>query len=219
MRGSSSYTIARYLRGCSSALCWTAVAAIIAGAAGALFGVAIGAAIAILYGDASMFMSVFVHCLLSSAGAGALVGAFINLSDGCNPLSDRDPDEAAAPKNGRLLDGRGTIRAGFLEPLHNRGRAGAAVVSDDPLLIRTASTAVPVLGPLDPQPDNLIELAAGEVVPADGVVVAGTALVDESEITGQSGRVVREPGDRSRVLRGTQVVCGAIRIRVLARPR
>ncbi|MEF9841501.1 MAG: potassium-transporting ATPase subunit KdpB [Raoultibacter sp.] len=54
---------------------------------------------------------------------------------------------------------------------------------------------------------DLIFVAAGEQVPADGEVIQGAASVDESAITGESAPVVRESGgDRSSVTGGTTVL-------------
>src|SRR3954451_5056668 len=53
---------------------------------------------------------------------------------------------------------------------------------------------------------DLVLVETGEVIPADGEVVAGVASVDESAITGESAPVVREAGgDRSGVTGGTRV--------------
>jgi K+-transporting ATPase ATPase B chain len=55
----------------------------------------------------------------------------------------------------------------------------------------------------------------GQIIPADGEVVSGTSLVDESAITGESAPVVREPGsDRSAVTAGTRIMTNALQIRV-----
>ena len=62
-------------------------------------------------------------------------------------------------------------------------------------------------------------VAAGEVIPADGEVIAGIASVDESAITGESAPVIRESGgDRSAVTGGTKVLSDQIVVRVTARP-
>jgi len=68
----------------------------------------------------------------------------------------------------------------------------------------------------------IAELRAGDVVlvrpgsrlPADGVVVEGTADVDESMITGESRAVTRQPGDL--VIAGTVAAGGSLRIKVTA---
>jgi potassium-transporting ATPase ATP-binding subunit len=64
-----------------------------------------------------------------------------------------------------------------------------------------------------------VVVSAGEVIPADGEVIAGIASVDESAITGESAPVIRESGgDRSAVTGGTRVLSDQITVRVTARP-
>ncbi len=66
---------------------------------------------------------------------------------------------------------------------------------------------------------DLVRVAAGEVIPGDGEVVHGAAMVDESAITGESAPVVREAGgDRSAVTGGTRVLSDTIEIRITANP-
>lgn len=60
---------------------------------------------------------------------------------------------------------------------------------------------------------------AGDVVPADGDVVAGVASVDESAITGESAPVIRESGgDFSAVTGGTRVLSDWLMVRVSVNP-
>ncbi|MBP2277745.1 MULTISPECIES: potassium-transporting ATPase subunit KdpB [Sphingomonas] len=57
----------------------------------------------------------------------------------------------------------------------------------------------------------------GDLIPADGEVVAGVASVNEAAITGESAPVIREGGgDRSAVTAGTRVIADAITVRVTA---
>jgi heavy metal translocating P-type ATPase len=63
-------------------------------------------------------------------------------------------------------------------------------------------------------PGDVVEVAAGAVLPADGVVVEGEAGVDESMLTGESRLVRKEPG--SEVAGGTCSVDGRLRVRVTA---
>jgi K+-transporting ATPase ATPase B chain len=66
---------------------------------------------------------------------------------------------------------------------------------------------------------DVVRVAAGELIPADGEIVEGVASVDESAITGESAPVIRESGgDRSAVTGGTRVLSDWIRIRVTANP-
>jgi K+-transporting ATPase ATPase B chain len=61
-------------------------------------------------------------------------------------------------------------------------------------------------------------VSAGQVIPSDGEVIEGIALVDESAITGESAPVVREAGgDRSAVTGGTTVTSDEIVVRITAR--
>ncbi|TDD96861.1 heavy metal translocating P-type ATPase [Jiangella asiatica] len=62
--------------------------------------------------------------------------------------------------------------------------------------------------------DDVVLVRSGGRVPADGVVVEGTAEVDESTVTGESKTVARGPGDR--VVAGTVATDTAVRVRVTA---
>ena len=66
---------------------------------------------------------------------------------------------------------------------------------------------------------DVVRVAAGQVIPADGEIIEGVASVDESAITGESAPVIRESGgDRSAVTGGTRVLSDWIRVRVTANP-
>ena len=67
--------------------------------------------------------------------------------------------------------------------------------------------------------DDVVVVAAGEMIPGDGEVIEGAATVDESAITGESAPVIREAGgDRSAVTGGTRVLSDEIKIRITANP-
>ena len=69
----------------------------------------------------------------------------------------------------------------------------------------------------DLKEDDLVICEKGDIVPADGEVIQGTAMVDESVITGESPAVLRESGgDHNRVFAKTVVLGGRIIIRVAA---
>ncbi len=56
---------------------------------------------------------------------------------------------------------------------------------------------------------DVVVVEAGEAIPGDGRVIEGTALVDESAITGESAPVLRNSGsDGGAVIAGTRVVSG-----------
>jgi Cu2+-exporting ATPase len=61
---------------------------------------------------------------------------------------------------------------------------------------------------------DVILVRPGSRVPADGIVVQGTADVDESLITGESKRIPKEPG--AAVVGGTVAEGGSLRVRVKA---
>ncbi|MEA3003441.1 MAG: potassium-transporting ATPase ATP-binding subunit [Sphingomonadales bacterium] len=66
---------------------------------------------------------------------------------------------------------------------------------------------------------EVVLVETGDLVPADGEVVAGVASVNEAAITGESAPVIREAGgDRSAVTAGTRVISDSIRVKVTAEP-
>jgi K+-transporting ATPase ATPase B chain len=63
---------------------------------------------------------------------------------------------------------------------------------------------------------EVMVVEAGQVIPADGMVIEDIASVDESAVTGESAPVIRESGgDRSTVTGGTQVLSGRIVVEVV----
>ncbi|MEI7933602.1 MAG: potassium-transporting ATPase subunit KdpB [Chlorobiaceae bacterium] len=71
------------------------------------------------------------------------------------------------------------------------------------------------VGSDDLQESDLVIVLTGEIIPGDGEVVDGAAMVDESAITGESAPVVREAGgDRSGVVGGTRVISDSIVVRI-----
>jgi K+-transporting ATPase ATPase B chain len=62
---------------------------------------------------------------------------------------------------------------------------------------------------------DLVIVEAGGVIPCDGTVIEGLAMVDESTITGESAAVLREAdSDRAAVIAGTRVLTCRIVIKV-----
>jgi len=67
--------------------------------------------------------------------------------------------------------------------------------------------------------DEVVMVETGDLIPADGEVVEGVALVNEAAITGESAPVIREGGgDRSAVTAGTRVIADWIKVRVTVGP-
>jgi K+-transporting ATPase ATPase B chain len=112
-----------------------------------------------------------------------------------------------------LAEGRGKARADTLRTTKSETRVRVlASEGDDPAkATETLSTAL--------RPGQFVQVAAGEVIPADGEVVRGVASINESAITGESAPVIREAGgDRSSVTGGTTIVSDWLVIRVTAEP-
>ncbi len=66
---------------------------------------------------------------------------------------------------------------------------------------------------------DVVLVEAGDILPADGEVIEGVALVDESILTGKNTPVAREAGgNRTTVTAGARVLSGWLVVRVRARP-
>ncbi len=108
-----------------------------------------------------------------------------------------------------LAEGRGKAQADTLRK--TRRETVAHVLQPDQTVVDKESTKL-VIG------DRCV-VDAGELIPGDGDVVEGMALVDESAITGESAPVIRESGgDRSAVTGGTRVLSDRVVVQVTAAP-
>ena len=66
---------------------------------------------------------------------------------------------------------------------------------------------------------DVILIREHELIPGDGQIIEGAALIDESAITGESAAVLRESGgDRDAVTIGTRIVSGEIKVKITADP-
>ncbi len=66
---------------------------------------------------------------------------------------------------------------------------------------------------------DIVFVKEGDIIPGDGDITAGTALVDESAITGESAPVIRESGgDRCGVTGGTKILSGSATVRITVNP-
>jgi len=65
-----------------------------------------------------------------------------------------------------------------------------------------------------------VKVIAGDIIPADGEVIAGVASVDESAITGESAPVLKETGSdvASTVTGGTRIISDELTIRITSDP-
>jgi len=108
-----------------------------------------------------------------------------------------------------LAEGQGRAQADSLKK--NRSEAVAKRLLND------GSTET--ISALQLKKEDMILLEDGDIIPGDGEVAVGTALIDESAITGESAPVIREcGGDRSGVTGGTRVLSGKIKVRITANP-
>jgi K+-transporting ATPase ATPase B chain len=111
-----------------------------------------------------------------------------------------------------VAEGRGRARAESLRRARSSTRTKLLVRPDDRTLWQPRDAA-------DLREDDVVLVEAGDLVPADGEVVAGIASVNEAAVTGESAPVIRESGgDRSAVTGGTLVVSDWLVVRVTAAP-
>ena len=115
---------------------------------------------------------------------------------------DADHDHAAGPLAGDALDRPGPRRPAALADLlpDTAERVTASGTEEVPIAAARVG--------------DVVLVRPGGRVPVDGLVVEGTADVDESMITGESRAVPKEPGDT--VVAGTVAGGGSLRVRVTA---
>jgi K+-transporting ATPase ATPase B chain len=108
-----------------------------------------------------------------------------------------------------LAEGQGRAQAESLKK--NRGEAVAKRLLGDGGIEKIPAVKL--------KKEDIIFVEDGDTIPGDGEVISGTALIDESAITGESAPVIRESGgDRSGVTGGTRVLSGKIKVRITANP-
>lgn len=108
---------------------------------------------------------------------------------------------------GRYLDhrARGMARGAAAELTALRARSATRIGADG------ARTAVAIE---ELQPGDIVEVAAGERIPADGVIAAGRSDLDRSMVTGESAPEAAGPGDTAHA--GMLNLTGPFRLRVMA---
>ncbi len=108
-----------------------------------------------------------------------------------------------------VAEARGKAQAASLRSA--RADTPANRVLDDGKIEMVSSTTL--------KHDDLVRVGVGQLIPADGEIVQGLAMVDESAITGESAPVLREAGgDFSSVTGGTKVISDEIIVRVTSLP-
>ncbi len=108
-----------------------------------------------------------------------------------------------------MAEGRGKAQAATLRK--TRAETVARVQLPDGTIVEKPSPELQI--------GDLCVVETGEVIPGDGDVVQGIAMVDESAITGESAPVIRESGgDRSAVTGGTRVLSDRIIVQISSKP-
>src|ERR1700683_2358078 len=108
-----------------------------------------------------------------------------------------------------LAEGRGKAQADTLRKA--RAETVAHVLQSDGSIVDKPSTKLEV--------GDRCVVTVNEVIPGDGDVIEGLALVDESAITGEAAPVIPEcGGDRSAVTGGTKVLSDRIVVQIATAP-
>lgn len=108
-----------------------------------------------------------------------------------------------------LAEGKGRAQASFLKKL--KSDITAKLIQKDGSTQTVAALAL--------NKGDIVIVNENDIIPSDGEVIEGTALVDESPITGESAPVIRESGgDRSAVTGGTKVLSGTLKILIATLP-
>ncbi|MFN7901086.1 MAG: potassium-transporting ATPase subunit KdpB, partial [Synechococcaceae cyanobacterium] len=109
-----------------------------------------------------------------------------------------------------LAEGRGKAQADALR--RTQARTQARRQRSDGALERVDSSEL--------RRGDVVLVQAGDVIPADGEVIAGLASVDESAITGESAPVLKEAGSdvAGSVTGGTRILSDQLTLRISADP-
>ena len=108
-----------------------------------------------------------------------------------------------------LAEGRGRAQAESLRQA--RSEAVANRLMKDNSIEQVPATVL--------HKNDLVVVKGGEVIPSDGEITEGVALVDESAMTGESAPAVREPGGSlCGVTGGTRLISGQIEVRITVDP-
>lgn len=83
----------------------------------------------------------------------------------------------------------------------------------------TKNGNIKLINACDLKKGNIIIAEANDIIPIDGEVIEGLALVDESSITGESVPVIKEAnGEFKLVISGTRVMNNCLKIKVTETP-
>lgn len=110
-----------------------------------------------------------------------------------------------------MAEGRGKAQANSLRQTKSETKAK--------LLNSLDSTDYRLVFGTELKKGDIILIENGDIIPADGEIIEGTALIDESAITGESAAVLKQSGgDKSSVLAGTRIISDWIKVKTTSNP-
>ena len=110
-----------------------------------------------------------------------------------------------------MAEGRGKAQANSLRQTKVETKAK--------LLMSEKSTDYKLISATELKKGDMVLVETGSIIPGDGEIVDGVALVDESAITGESAAVLKQGGgDKSSVTAGTSVISDWIKIKITSNP-
>ncbi|MEP7133912.1 MAG: potassium-transporting ATPase subunit KdpB [Chloroflexota bacterium] len=116
-----------------------------------------------------------------------------------------------------VAEGRGKAQAESLRKA--RQDTPAKKLRSEAKEIESARSKIETVSSTALRKNDFFLVETGDILPADGEIVAGIASVDESAVTGESAPVVREAGgDRSAVTGGTRLLSDWLIVRVSSDP-
>ncbi len=110
-----------------------------------------------------------------------------------------------------MAEGRGKAQANSLRQTKTETKAK--------LLKDLESSDYKLLPAEELKKDDIVLVETNNIVPGDGEIIEGVALIDESAITGESAAVLKQSGgDKSSVIAGTRVISDWIKIKITSNP-
>lgn len=111
-----------------------------------------------------------------------------------------------------VAEGRGKAQAATLRNTRAKTTAKVLVDGRREVIVTKSSSEL--------APGDVVLVESGDIIPGDGEVIEGVALVSEAAITGESAPVLKEPGTdiSSSATGGTQVISDWLIIRITSEP-
>ena len=108
-----------------------------------------------------------------------------------------------------IAEGRGKAQAESLKKTRTDTKAK--------LLLKNGE--IKIVSSSDVKKGDIVLVETGDIIPNDGQIIEGLAMVDESAITGESAPVMKEAGgDFNSVTGGTKVISDWLKIKITATP-